>query len=92
MGFEKWVRMLIGKISARPFALMTSITCHAAFFRRRRLVSNTDRFAGGTRMAHVRVIRGVPTVRRSLPSTPISIRLLSPVGMSANGLNPAIPM
>jgi hypothetical protein len=31
MGFEKWVQMLMKKISGRPFALDTSITCRAAF-------------------------------------------------------------
>src|SRR5258705_4695940 len=43
------------KLDGRPFALNSSITLPRGFLRRRRLVSNTDRFVGGTRMAHVRV-------------------------------------
>src|ERR1700724_998848 len=55
MGFEKWVQMLMRKNIRSPLRTRYQHNMPRGFLRRRRLVSNTDRFVGGTRMAHVRV-------------------------------------
>jgi hypothetical protein len=47
-GFEKWVRILMRKDIRSPLCTQHQHNKSRGFLRRRRLVSNTDRFVGGT--------------------------------------------
>jgi hypothetical protein len=49
MGFEKWDQMLMRKNIQSPLRTQHQHNMPRGFLRRRRLVSHTDRFVGGTR-------------------------------------------